>query len=89
MLATMEKAGDNLFTITTTTDVLNGTAWKYCSGPSWDYVEKDANGEEIANRTEAGNPDVVASWLAIYNPEPEEPTAVQPFFPLVKAAEMG
>ena len=72
----MEKAGDNLFTITTTTDVLKGTAWKYCSGPDWAYVEKDANGEEIANRTEAGNPDVVASWLAIYNPEPEEPTAV-------------
>ena len=72
----MEKVEgeENLFTITTTE--LKGTEWKYASGPSWDYVEKDANGEEIANRTEAGNPDVVASWLAIYNPEPEEPTAV-------------
>ena len=72
----MEKVEgeENLFTITTTE--LKGTEWKYASGPSWDYVEKDANGEEIANRKEAGNPDVVASWLAIYNPEPDEPTAV-------------
>ncbi len=71
----MEKVEgeDNLFTITTT--ALKGTQWKYASGPSWDYVEKGANGEEVANRTEAGNPDVVASWLAVYDPE-GEPTAV-------------
>ena len=71
----MEKVDgeDNLFTITTT--ALKGTAWKYCSGPSWDYVEKDAQGNEISDRTEAGNPDVVASWLALYTPEvdPEDP----------------
>ena len=71
----MEKVEgeDNLFTITTT--ALKGTQWKYASGPDWAYVEKDAQGGEVANRTEAGNPDVVASWLAVYDPE-DEPTAV-------------
>ena len=71
----MEKVEgeDNLFTITTT--ALKGTQWKYASGPDWAYVEKDAQGGEVPNRTEAGNPDVVASWLAVYDPE-GEPTAV-------------
>ncbi len=41
--------------------------YKYCSGPTWDYVEKDANGENVGNRTYSEN-DVVANWAAIFNP---------------------
>jgi uncharacterized repeat protein (TIGR02543 family) len=64
----MSKVDDTHYTITiegATTEM----KYKYCSGPGWDYVEKDANGEEITDRTYAEN-DVVASWAAIYNPNP-------------------
>lgn len=66
---------ENMFTVTTTKDVLDGTAWKYCSGPSWDYVEKNAEGGDVDNRTVAGNPDVVAKWGKVYDPdfEPIDP----------------
>ena len=66
---------ENMFTVTTTKDVLDGTAWKYCSGPSWDYVEKNAEGGDVDNRTVAGDPDVVASWARVYDPdfEPIDP----------------
>ena len=66
---------ENMFTITTTKEVINGTAWKYCSGPSWDYVEKNADGGDVDNRTVAGDPDVVASWARVYDPdfEPIDP----------------
>ena len=66
---------ENMFTVTTTKEVINGTAWKYCSGPSWDYVEKNAEGGDVDNRTVAGNPDVVAKWGKIYDPdfEPIDP----------------
>lgn len=52
------------------TDVSEG--FKYLCGLSWDYVEKDANGAEVVNRTEATANDVVASWANIYNPIPVE-----------------
>ena len=42
-------------------------AYKYCSGPGWDYVEKDANGGEIADRSYSAN-DVVARWNKVYEP---------------------
>lgn len=66
---------ENMFTVTTTKDVLDGTAWKYCSGEGWQYVEKTAEGGDVDNRTVAGNPDVVAKWGKIYDPdfEPIEP----------------
>ena len=62
---------ENMFTVTTTKDVLDGTAWKYCSGADWSFVEKNADGSEAANRTVAGNPDVVAKWALVYNPDAE------------------
>ena len=43
--------------------------YKYLCGPGWSYVEKDASGNEISNRTTPGNPDVVKSWAASFNPE--------------------
>ena len=41
--------------------------YKYCSGPSWDYVEVTAEGKSKANRTYAES-DVVEKWKAVYDP---------------------
>ena len=57
----MEKVSDTQFTLTT--DALDGTAYKYCAGDGWAYVEKDESGEEVSDRTYSEN-DVVAAWLA-------------------------
>ena len=69
----MTKVDDTHYTIT----IAEATAdmeYKYCSGPSWDYVEKGAEGEELANRTYSEN-DVVATWAAVYDPNGgEDPT---------------
>ena len=43
--------------------------YKYCSGPSWDYVEKKAGGGEMGNRTYSSS-DVVAQWNQVYIPAP-------------------
>lgn len=45
-------------------------AYKYCSGPDWAFVEKDADGNELAaNRTyAAGVADVVLKWAAVWDP---------------------
>lgn len=62
----MTKVDDNHYTI----ELAGATAamkYKYCSGPSWDYVEKTATGDELQDRTYTAN-DVVAKWLAVYNP---------------------
>lgn len=73
----MEKVEgeENMFTITT--DLLNGQEWKYCAGPNFDYVELTADGGDVKNRIEYGNPDVVAAWKAVYEPQPDIPTAVE------------
>ena len=49
------------------TDATDTMKYKYCSGPSWAYVEKTANGDEVADRTYSAN-DVVESWAAVYDP---------------------
>jgi hypothetical protein len=48
--------------------------YKYCSGPGWAYVEKDASGNEIGDRSYSAA-DVVAKWASVYEPSatPEEP----------------
>lgn len=60
----MSPAETDLFTLTlsdvTEAQVANG--YKYLCGQDWTYVEKDASGGEISNRTSIGNPDVVGSW---------------------------
>ena len=67
----MQKSGANTFTLTldevSAEDVANG--FKYLSGPAWAYVEKDASGGEISNRTVATENDVVESWAQLYNPD--------------------
>ena len=63
-------AGKDQFIVTvegiSTADVSASEGYKYICGPDWKYVEKTASGDELANRTTVGNPDVVAKWAAIY-----------------------
>ena len=65
----MTKVDETHYTITIAT-ATTAMKYKYCSGPSWDYVEKTAAGEEVADRTYSAN-DVVESWLAVYDPSVE------------------
>ena len=62
----MTKVDDTHYTIDIA-DANESQGYKYCSGPGWDYVEKDANGGEINNRTYSEN-DVVAKWNRVYEP---------------------
>lgn len=74
----MTPNGTNLFTLTiadkNTSDISKG--YKYLCGQDWAYVEKDASGNEISNRTSLGNPDEVGSWYNVpeYNVESIELT---------------
>ena len=61
----MTKVDETHYTITLETTEQDG--YKYCSGPDWAYVEKDADGNEMSDRTYAAN-DVVAQWASVYNP---------------------
>lgn len=58
----MQKEQENLFTLTLSNVSSVADGYKYLSGRDWLYVEKDANGDEIDNRTAIGNPDEVKSW---------------------------
>lgn len=61
----MTKVDGNHYSV----EIANATTtqkYKYSSGPSWGYVEKDAKGNEIDNRSYTAS-DVVASWTAIYD----------------------
>lgn len=64
----LQKTGAGTFTLTMddVTESQLAKGYKYVCGPGWAYVEKGPNGEEISNRTSVGNPDVVASWAALY-----------------------
>ena len=69
----MNKVDDTHYTI----DIAEATeadGYKYCSGPGWNYVEKDANGNEMGNRVYSPN-DVVARWASVFDPgvEVEKP----------------
>lgn len=63
----MEASGVNMFTLDMPeTDAASlAQGYKYLCGQDWLYVEKDASGGEISNRTVAGNPDVVESWRTV------------------------
>lgn len=74
----MTSSGENLFTLelpdVDASSVAKG--YKYLCGQDWLYVEKDAKGDEIDNRTSIGNPDIVASWRSVpeWNVESREVT---------------
>ena len=72
----LTSAGGNLFTIDLpdVSESALGAGYKYVCGPDWKYVEKDANGNEIGNRTKYSGNDVVGSWAQLYVPgEPADP----------------
>ena len=62
----MTKVDDTHYTL----ELADATAemeYKYCSGPGWAYVEKTANGDEVANRKYYVE-DVVEKWASVYDP---------------------
>lgn len=69
----MTKVNNTHFTITIEGATTTMT-YKYCSGPAWEYVEKDAYGSEISARTYSTN-DVVEAWANIYQPLPTTPAS--------------
>ena len=62
----MDKISDTQYSVET--DLVDGTAYKYCAGNDWAYVEKDADGNEIPDRAHAES-DVVVKWAAIQDPQ--------------------
>ena len=67
----MTKVDGTHYTITIAT-ATTAMKYKYCSGPSWDYVEMQADGvTDVQDRTYSAN-DVVESWKAVYNPNGSE-----------------
>lgn len=78
----LSRSGTNLFTLDApdVTESALASGYKYVCGPDWKYVEKDANGNEIGNRTKFTGNDVVGSWAQLYVPGgPSDP--VQPADP--------
>lgn len=69
----MTKLDDLIFTITID-GATEADNYKYCSGPAWSYVEKDANGGEVSDRVWQMS-DVVETWALLYDPvEPRNVT---------------
>ena len=62
----MTKVDDTHYTLTVDTATAS-MKYKYCSGPSWDYVEKTVAGGDVADRVYSAN-DVVEAWAAVYDP---------------------
>lgn len=49
--------------------------YKYLSGPTWDYVEKNIAGADLANRNYHLH-DIVAKWAKVWNPSDNVPPNV-------------
>ena len=67
----MTKVDDTHYTLDVA-DATDAMKYKYCSGPSWAYVEKTAAGGDVDNRAYSTN-DVVEAWAAVYNPNATKP----------------
>jgi len=67
----MTKVDDTHYTITIEGAKISD-GYKYASGAEWGYVEKDANGNEIGDRTYVDGNDVVARWASVYDPDAVE-----------------
>ena len=80
----MTKVDETHYTITIAT-AITAMKYKYCSGPSWDYVEMLADGiTDVQDRTYSAN-DIVEAWKAVYEPAGEDPTPGEPKDITVKA----
>ena len=62
----MTKVDDTHYTLTVDT-ATTAMKYKYCSGPDWDYVELQADGSDVQDRTYSEN-DEVAAWKKVYDP---------------------
>lgn len=61
---------------TYTVDLPNATEsmkYQYLSGPDWKYIEKNADGSAVTDRTWSAS-DVVVNWLAVFTPDEREVT---------------
>ena len=67
----MTKVTANSYTLTIDSVLLSTLEYKYCAGPDWAYVEVDADGYHVMNRSWQAQ-DRVAMWLAI--PQDTVPT---------------
>ena len=72
----MEQDADEptLFTIDLP-DATKADPYKYCSGPGWAYVEKNATGGEISDRTYPDDGiyvDYVETWAILWDPDAVE-----------------
>lgn len=68
---------------TYTIDLPNATEsmkYQYLSGPDWQYIEKDAAGAAITDRTWSAN-DVVVKWLTTFIPD-ERDVTIEALVPL-------
>ncbi|HEY5591235.1 MAG TPA: leucine-rich repeat protein [Paludibacter sp.] len=74
----MTKLDDTHYTITIQNADIS-QEYKYCSGPSWDYLEMSATNDYFPNRSYSAN-DVVANWLAVF--DPSKVTASDYYLPL-------
>ena len=72
----------NSYTLTVDSVLLSMLEYKYCAGPDWAYVEVDADGYDVMNRSWQAQ-DRVAMWLAI--PQDTVPTDDIPTLAEVKA----
>jgi len=81
----MTATDQQTYTITLddVTPEMAAKGYKYLSGPSWDYVEKGASGEELSNRTTVGNPDKVARWAKVYDPDVLQTTRTLNSYPRI------
>lgn len=60
----MTKVNDTQYSITLDNIIKSTLEYKYTHGANWDYVESQANGEDVGNRKYEEN-DVVAAWKDI------------------------
>jgi hypothetical protein len=75
----MTKVTETTYTI----DLPNATEsmkYQYLSGPDWQYIEKDASGAAITDRTWSAS-DVVVKWLTTFVPD-ERDVTIEALVPL-------
>lgn len=83
--APMTKVDDTHYTIDLP-DATTSQKYQYLSGPDWKYIEKDADGNAIQDRTWSEQ-DVVVQWLTTFVPDERDvtiealvPTAVEELY---------
>ena len=68
----LTKVNETTYTIDLPT-ATEGMKYQYLSGPDWKYIEKNADGTAITDRTWSAA-DVVVNWLEVFTPDEREVT---------------